>query len=163
MRTRVAAGSLKAASDSVRPTLQITCKGDCCGRFIWIRAATFGRSSLRKTWPGPTVNMANRKHFISQRSPADEFRVSKKTHAEMIHPQFDFRDFGGCSVSWCLLGCRIVRIAQHELIAPGGSNPGFQCYSAVSPSRKCGFVIMTNADSGLNLLTELTPTVLGGS
>ena len=100
---------------------------------------------------------------LIQPSPADEFRVSKKTHAEMIHPQFDFRDFGGCSVSWCLLGCRIVRIAQHELIAPGGSNPGFQCYSAVSPSRKCGFVIMTNADSGLNLLTELTPTVLGGS
>ena len=96
-------------------------------------------------------------------NPADEFRVSKKTHDEMTRPQFAFRDFDGYSVSWCLLGCRMVRIAQHELIAPGGSNPGFQCYSAVSPLRKCGFVIMTNADSGLNLLTELTPTVLGGS
>jgi CubicO group peptidase (beta-lactamase class C family) len=100
---------------------------------------------------------------LIQPSPADEFHVSKKSHAEMIRPQFAFRDFDGYSVSWCLLGCRIVRIAQHELIAPGGSNPGFQCYSAVSPSRKSGFVIMTNADSGLNLLTELTRTVLGGS
>ncbi len=100
---------------------------------------------------------------LIQPSPADEFHVSKKTHDEMIRPQFAFRDFDGYSVSWGLLGCRIVRMAQHELIAPGGSNPGFQCYSSVSPVRKCGFVIMTNADSGLNLLTELTPTVLGGS
>jgi CubicO group peptidase (beta-lactamase class C family) len=100
---------------------------------------------------------------LIQPSPADEFHVSKRSHDEMIRPQFAFQDFDGYSVSWGLLGCRIVRVAQHQLIAPGGSNPGFQCYSAVSPSRRCGFVIMTNADSGLNLLTELAPTVLGGS
>ena len=100
---------------------------------------------------------------LLQPNPADEFNVSKKRHDEMIRPQFAFQDFHGYSVSWSLLGCRIVRIAHHELIAPGGSNPGFQCYSAVSAARKRGFVIMTNADSGLNLLTELTPTVLGGS
>ena len=99
---------------------------------------------------------------LIQPSPADEYHVSKNRD-EMSQPQYAFGDFSGYSVSWCLLGCRIVRIAQHQLIAPGGSNPGFQCYSAVSPTRKCGFVIMTNADSGLNLLTELTPTVLGGS
>lgn len=100
---------------------------------------------------------------LIQPSPTDEFHLSRNSHDQMIRPQFALHDFGGYSVSWCLLGCRLVRIAQHELIAPGGSNPGFQCYSAVSPLRKCGFVIMTNADSGLNLLTELTPTVLGGS
>jgi CubicO group peptidase (beta-lactamase class C family) len=96
-------------------------------------------------------------------SPADEFHVSKRSHDEMLHPQFPFQNFEGYSVSWCLLGCRMVRMSQHQLIAPGGSNPGFQCYSAVSPLRKAGFVIMTNADSGLNLLTKLTPSVLGGS
>ena len=93
----------------------------------------------------------------------DEFHVSKKTHDEMVHPQYAFQDFDGYSVSWGLLGCRMVHVGQHELIAPGGSNPGFQCYSTISPLRKCGFVIMTNADSGLDLLTKLTPTVLGGS
>ena len=100
---------------------------------------------------------------LIQPSPADEFHVSKKSHDEMIRQQFPFQDFDGYSVSWGLLGCRMVRMSQHQLIAPGGSNPGFQCYSAVSPLRKCGFVIMTNADSGLNLLTRLTPSVLGGS
>jgi CubicO group peptidase (beta-lactamase class C family) len=100
---------------------------------------------------------------LIQPSPADEFHVSKKSHGEMIRPQFPFQDFDGYSVSWGLLGCRMVRMSQHQLIAPGGSNPGFQCYSAVSPLRKCGFVIMTNADSGLKLLTRLTPSVLGGS
>jgi CubicO group peptidase (beta-lactamase class C family) len=100
---------------------------------------------------------------LIQPSPADEFHVSKRSHDEMIRPQFPFQDFDGYSVSWGLLGCRIVRMSQHQLIAPGGSNPGFQCYSAVSPSRKSGFVIMTNADSGLNLLTKLTPSILGGS
>jgi CubicO group peptidase (beta-lactamase class C family) len=100
---------------------------------------------------------------LIQPSRADDFHVSNKTHDEMIRPQFPFQDFGGYSASWGLLGCRIVRVGGYELIAPGGSNPGFQCYSAVSPKGKCGFVVMTNADSGLNLLTELTPTVLGGS
>jgi CubicO group peptidase (beta-lactamase class C family) len=100
---------------------------------------------------------------LIQPSPADEFHVSKKSHDEMIRPQFPFQDFDGYSVSWGILGCRMVRMSQHQLIAPGGSNPGFQCYSAVSPLRKCGFVIMTNADSGLKLLTRLTPSVLGGS
>lgn len=100
---------------------------------------------------------------LIQPSPADEFHVSKKSRDEMIRPQFPFQDFDGYSVSWGLLGCRMVRMSQHQLIAPGGSNPGFQCYSAVSPLRKCGFVIMTNADSGLKLLTRLTPSVLGGS
>jgi CubicO group peptidase (beta-lactamase class C family) len=100
---------------------------------------------------------------LIQPSPADEFHLSKKSHYEMIRPQFPFQAFDGYSVSWGLLGCRMVRISQHQLIAPGGSNPGFQCYSAVSPLRKRGFVIMTNADSGLKLLTRLTPSVLGGS
>jgi CubicO group peptidase (beta-lactamase class C family) len=100
---------------------------------------------------------------LIQPSPADEFHVSKKSHDEMIRPQFPFQDFNGYSVSWGLLGCRIVRMSQYQLMAPGGSNPGFQCYSAVSPLRRSGFVIMTNADSGLNLLTKLTPSVLGGS
>jgi CubicO group peptidase (beta-lactamase class C family) len=100
---------------------------------------------------------------LIQPSAADEFHVSRKSHDEMIRPHFPFQDFAGYSVSWGLLGCRIVRMAQHQLIAPGGSNPGFQCYSAVSPLLKCGFVIMTNADSGLKLLTRLTPSVLGGS
>ena len=100
---------------------------------------------------------------LIQPSPTDDFHVSMKSHDEMIRPQFPFQDFTGYSVSWCLLGCRTVRISQHQLIAPGGSNPGFQCYSAVSPSVKRGFVIMTNADSGLKLLTKLTPSVLGGS
>lgn len=100
---------------------------------------------------------------LIQARPADEFHVSKKSQDEMIRPQFPFQDFAGYSVSWGLLGCRIVRMSQHQLIAPGGSNPGFQCYSAVSPLLKRGFVIMTNADSGLNLLTRLTPSVLGGS
>ena len=62
---------------------------------------------------------------LIQPSPADEFHVSKKSHGEMIRPQFPFQDFDGYSVSWGLLGCRMVRMSQHQLITPGGSNPGF--------------------------------------
>jgi hypothetical protein len=62
---------------------------------------------------------------LIQPSPADEFHVSKKSHGEMIRPQFPFQDFDGYSVSWGLLGCRMVRTSQHQLITPGGSNPGF--------------------------------------
>jgi CubicO group peptidase (beta-lactamase class C family) len=96
---------------------------------------------------------------VIQPRPADDFHLSKKSRDEMIHPQTS-RDYNGYSVTWGQ-GFRIVRKGQHELLAPGGSNPGFQCSSQVSPSRKCGFVIMTNADAGLNLLTKLAPSVIG--
>lgn len=52
-------------------------------------------------------------------------------------------------------------MGRHELIGHGGANPGFQCFAEVSPSLKSGFLIMTNADSGVNLLKLLTPTVIG--
>lgn len=97
---------------------------------------------------------------VIQPHPADEFHLSRKSRDEMIRAQIAVGNYGGYSVSWGL-GWRIVRKGQHELIGHGGANPGFQCFAQVSPSRKSGFVIMTNADSGVNLLKRLTPTVIG--
>jgi CubicO group peptidase (beta-lactamase class C family) len=97
---------------------------------------------------------------VIQPPPEDEFHLSKKSRNEMIRSHIAVANYDGYAVSWGL-GWRIVRMAQHELIGHGGANPGFQCFAEVSPSRKSGFVIMTNADSGVNLLKLLAPTVIG--
>jgi CubicO group peptidase (beta-lactamase class C family) len=97
---------------------------------------------------------------VVQPRPADEFHLSKKSRDEMIRAQIPVGNFDGYSVFWGL-GWRIVRMAQHELIGHGGANPGFQCFAEVSPWSRSGFVIMTNADSGVNLLKLLTATAIG--
>lgn len=97
---------------------------------------------------------------VIQPRPADNHRLTKKSRDEMVRPQIAVGDFKGYSVSWGL-GWRIVKTADTQLIGHGGSNPGFQCFSSVSLARKAGFVIMTNSDSGGNLLQLLIPTLIG--
>jgi CubicO group peptidase (beta-lactamase class C family) len=78
--------------------------------------------------------------------PPDEFHLSRKSRDEMIRPQISVSQNEQFSVFWGL-GWRIVRMGQHKLIGHGGENPGFQCFAEVSPTRKCGFVIMTNSEA----------------
>lgn len=97
---------------------------------------------------------------VIQPRPSDAFRLSKSSVDEMTRPQIDVGNFPGYSVARGL-GWRIVRMANDRVIGHGGANPGFQCFSGISPAKKSGFVIMTNADSGSELLQLLAPTVLG--
>jgi CubicO group peptidase (beta-lactamase class C family) len=97
---------------------------------------------------------------VIQPRPADTYRLSRKMRDEMVRPHISVGELKGYSVSWGL-GWRIVKTGHHQLIGHGGSNPGFQCFSSVSPAQRAGFVIMTNSDSGGNLLQRLIPTLVG--
>ncbi|MBI2688554.1 MAG: beta-lactamase family protein [Acidobacteria bacterium] len=97
---------------------------------------------------------------VIQPRPAGAHRLSTQSRDEMVRPQIAVGDFNGYSVFWGL-GWRIVKTVQYELVGHGGSNPGFQCFSSVSLAQKAGFVIMTNSDSGGNLLQRLTATLIG--
>lgn len=97
---------------------------------------------------------------VMQPRAADSFRLSKRSLDEMTRSQIDVGNFPGYSISWGL-GWRIIRTANDRILGHGGANPGFQCYSGMSLAKRSGFVIMTNADSGSELLQLLTPTVIG--
>lgn len=86
--------------------------------------------------------------------PADDFRLTGKSVAEMIRPHVKIAD--EYSVSWAL-GWKVLRFRGRTVISHGGDNPGFHCTSAAAIESKSGFVMMTNSDSGVPLLKDAAP------
>lgn len=89
--------------------------------------------------------------------PADEFRLEETSIAEMLTPQVKVEDGPGYSVSWAL-GWKIAKTADlGTLVSHGGDQSGFHSLAEMSPSRKSGYVILTNGENGWKLIQELSP------
>jgi hypothetical protein len=58
------------------------------------------------------------------------------------------------SSSWAL-GWQIFHDGDRSFIAHGGDNKGFHAFAVASTETRCGYVIMTNGDSGTKVLMEL--------
>ena len=86
--------------------------------------------------------------------PADAFRLSKASLAEMLRPQIKAAETSAYTIWWGL-GWRLVHTKAGDVFGHGGDNEGFHCESAASIKRKDGFVIMTNGEGGGSLLQEL--------
>lgn len=48
---------------------------------------------------------------------------------------------------------------KRDLIAHGGNNNGAHCFAVASVERKSGYVIMTNGDTGVDVLSKLMETI----
>jgi len=73
--------------------------------------------------------------------PADAFRLTEKSRAEMLRPQIR-------STAWSdwALGWEVEHTETGDVIRHGGGNPGYACISAASLAHRTGYVIMTNAE-----------------
>lgn len=95
--------------------------------------------------------------------PADVFRLSKDSVAEMLRPQAKIND----SISQAL-GWQIRHTDKGDFIMHSGGNPGFAAFAVASVPRKSGVVIMTNSDDGYLaidklLLGNVLPQFLGAA
>jgi CubicO group peptidase (beta-lactamase class C family) len=88
--------------------------------------------------------------------PADDFRLTSKSIAEMLRPQVKVAE--EYSLSWAL-GWKVLRFRGRTVTSHGGDNPGFHCTSAAALESKSGFVMMTNSDSGVALLKAIAPVL----
>ena len=82
--------------------------------------------------------------------PADAFRLNPASRAEMLRPQIAVPD-SPLPMSWAL-GWQVWRLEQEQAIAHGGDDDGFHSQSVFLPSRKSGFVVLTNGDGGVDLI-----------
>ena len=83
--------------------------------------------------------------------PSDAFRLTRSTRDEMIRPQVRV----DASSSWAL-GWQIQHHPKGDLLAHGGDNPGFKASVVASVARRSGYVILTNGDSGGEVIGALT-------
>jgi CubicO group peptidase (beta-lactamase class C family) len=93
--------------------------------------------------------------------PADDFRLGPAYLAEMLRPAVTVPAGGaGASASAWSLGWQVFQSPGGDVIAHGGDNAGFHSLCAGSPSRKCGYVVMTNGDGGPALIGALVTGTL---
>ena len=81
---------------------------------------------------------------------SDKFRLNKESRKEMLRPQVKVAD----STSWAL-GWQIQHSEKGDVIMHGGDNKGFHAFVGASVERKYGFVIMTNGESGNQVMMKL--------
>jgi CubicO group peptidase (beta-lactamase class C family) len=84
--------------------------------------------------------------------PADAFRLRRTGRDEMIRPHVKVDDTSSWALGWKILH----QPDGNNLISHGGDNPGFKAFVVGSPARKSGYVILTNGDSGGEVIGKLT-------
>jgi CubicO group peptidase (beta-lactamase class C family) len=89
---------------------------------------------------------------INPKAP-DAFRLKKASHDEMIRPHVKVADSPHPN-SWAL-GWQIFHDEPRAYIAHGGDNKGFHAFAVASTDTRCGYVIMTNGDSGPQVLAQV--------
>ncbi|HEU4688123.1 MAG TPA: serine hydrolase domain-containing protein [Vicinamibacterales bacterium] len=78
--------------------------------------------------------------------PADAFRLSTASRAEMIRPQVKIKD----TLAWGL-GWAIERQpGMSDILTHSGDNPGFKAMTAASVDRRSAFIAVTNGDRGFD-------------
>jgi hypothetical protein len=83
-------------------------------------------------------------------APSDAFRLATGTRDAMIRPQVSVDD----SSSWGL-GWHVLHQETGDLLSHGGDNPGFKAFMVASVARTSGYVIMTNGESGTDVIGAL--------
>jgi CubicO group peptidase (beta-lactamase class C family) len=85
--------------------------------------------------------------------PRDEFRLDRKSIAEMLRPHVRLE--GGLYPGSWALGWHIVHNSERDLIYHGGDNEGFHSLAVASVAGKSGIVVMTNGENGTAVLQKL--------
>jgi CubicO group peptidase (beta-lactamase class C family) len=83
---------------------------------------------------------------VMQPKPADDYRLTAATRAEMLTPQIKVEP-SPVKISWAL-GWQIWHMDEGDIVAHGGDDDGWHCQSMCSPERKTGFVVLTNGEGG---------------
>ena len=82
----------------------------------------------------------------------DAFRLTRKSLDEMTRPAVKVSNTP--PGSWAL-GWQVLHTDTGDVIAHGGDNPGFHSFSAASIARGTGMVVMTNGDSGPDVIKQI--------
>jgi CubicO group peptidase (beta-lactamase class C family) len=82
--------------------------------------------------------------------PQDAFRLARATRDEMIRPHVKMTD----TLSWAL-GWQVERGKSGTVISHSGDNPGYKTFMLASVERKSGYVMLTNSDSGFDVMGKL--------
>jgi CubicO group peptidase (beta-lactamase class C family) len=82
--------------------------------------------------------------------PADAFHLNHETISEMVRPHVKVVD-GPYTSSWALGW----QVQDNGIINHGGDNPGFHSHAVIYPRTKNGYVIMTNGDTGPELIKQV--------
>ena len=98
---------------------------------------------------------------VMQPRPADDYRLNAASLAEMLKPQIAAGE-SPIKVSWAL-GWQIWHLEPGTMVVHGGDFDGRHSQSAFSLQRKNGFVILTNGEGGLPLIsTDLLQPLVDG-
>ena len=84
--------------------------------------------------------------------PADAFRLNEASRKEMLTPQIELPE-APVKISWAL-GWQIWHLEKGDVVAHGGDIEGYHSMSAFSPTKKAGFVMMTNGEGGYEMLSK---------
>jgi CubicO group peptidase (beta-lactamase class C family) len=84
--------------------------------------------------------------------PSDAFRLTRTSRDEMIRPHVKVDETSSWALGWKILH----QPDGNHLISHGGDNPGFKAFVVGSPARKTGYVLLTNGDSGGEVIGKLT-------
>ena len=82
--------------------------------------------------------------------PSDRFRLNKDSLKEMLGPHVKATE----TTSWAL-GWAVYHSEKGDFIGHGGDNKGFHSFAVASAADKSGYVIMTNGDSGTEVLKKV--------
>ncbi len=94
---------------------------------------------------------------IMDPKPADTFHLREASIAEMLTPHIKIEEGQGYSISWAL-GWKVAKTVDFGvLVSHGGDQSGFHSWAEISPSRKSGYVILTNGENGQKLIQEVAP------
>jgi CubicO group peptidase (beta-lactamase class C family) len=89
---------------------------------------------------------------------SDAFRLGTASLEEMRRPHVKVAETADYS-SFRGLGWQIGKSKDGEVINHGGHNEGFNSFVEASVKRRSGYVILTNGETGVELLKKLVPTL----
>lgn len=84
--------------------------------------------------------------------PADAYRLTENSRNGMLRPQIDVPS-SPIPASWAL-GWQVWHLPVGEVIVHGGDIDGAHAQSAFSVARRSGFVIMTNGEGGMEMISQ---------
>ena len=85
--------------------------------------------------------------------PPDAFRLRADSLREMLRPAVKVSD-DPRPTGWAL-GWQVLDTGRGTVVAHGGANPGTHSYAAASVERRSAFVVMTNGETGTEVLRRL--------
>jgi CubicO group peptidase (beta-lactamase class C family) len=115
--------------------------------------ARYGAAAMLMTTPGEYAKFLL--EFLSPK-PADEFRLSEASRAEMLRPQVKTNEGWG-GLGWALEEHPGVPI----LFAHSGQDAGYYCFATACMERRSGLMVMLNGDAYPAFLMKLLADPLG--